>query len=134
MSYAIAVTDKDILTVNMVCGTMTCCLELFFIAFEKQVSSTVAHVDAFAVEVRPVDGLAAAYGYAVVALAALAAVIPRYKEVVIAVVLEDERSFDGIRTCIVGCGILGRVRIDWQCILAFLAVQVIAAGDGTGLL
>ena len=112
MGDAVAMTDKDVLTVKVVSCTMTGCLELFFVAFDKQVTAAITHVAALAVEVGTVDSPAATNGYTVVALRTLAAVIPRYKEVVIAAMLEDEWRFDGVRTGKVGCGVLWWVGID----------------------
>ena len=120
MSDAVAMTDKDVLTVEVVGRTVAGCLELLLIAFDKQVSTAITHVNALAVEVGTVDRLAASYCHAVIALRSLAAVIPRHKEVVIAAMLEDEWRFDGVRSGKVGCGVLWRVGIDGQCTLAGL--------------
>ena len=68
MGYAVAVADKDVLSVNMVCCTMASSFERFLIALDKEVATTVAHVAALAVEVGTVDGFTAAYGYTIVAL------------------------------------------------------------------
>ena len=86
MSDAVAVTDKDVLVIDVIGSTMTCCLEGFLIAFQKEITTTIAHIDAITIEIRAIDSLAAAYGHTVVALRALATIVPGDKEVVISCV------------------------------------------------
>ena len=133
MGDAVAVTDKDVLIVDMIGSTMTCCLKGFLVAFQKEITTTVAHVDAIAVEIRTIDCLAAAYCHTVVALGALATIVPGDKEIVISCVFEDKWSFDCIRAGEVGCGILRRIGIDGERSLRIAVVQIIASGDSTGL-
>ena len=69
-------TDKDVLSVNMVGCAVSCSLKLLLVAFDKEVATTKTHVDAFAVEIRTFHVLATTYGNAVVALRTLTAVVP----------------------------------------------------------
>ena len=71
-------------------------LKLFFVAFQKQRASTVAHVLTGLVEIWSGYILATAYGHTVVALYAPAAVIPTYEQILVAAVPEDEWCLDGI--------------------------------------
>ena len=124
MGGAVAVTDKDVVAVEMIGGTVAGSLILFLVAFEEDGAATLQHVGAFAVEVGTVDTAAAPYGNAVVALAALTAVVPRHKEVVVVAMLHDEGCLDGIAPCVFRSGIGGHG----------LALRVVAAGYGAGLL
>ena len=101
MGDAIAMTDEDVLSVKTIYSTMTCSLKLFFVTFEEEISTTIPHVDTFTIEIRAINRLTATYGHAVVALATLATVVPGYKEIIPAIVLEDKGCLDGIRACIV---------------------------------
>ena len=43
---AIAMADKDILTIHVIGRTMTCGFEVLFVAFEKEYATTIAHIGA----------------------------------------------------------------------------------------
>lgn len=100
LSRAVAVTDEDVLAVEGVGGTMASGLPLFLVAFQDDGTATVSHILAAAVEVGTVYRLAAPHGYSIVRLGTTTTVVPRHKEVVVAIVLEDERCLNGIRACI----------------------------------
>ena len=106
---AIAMTDEDVLTVKTIYGTMTCSLKLFFVTFEEEISTTIPHVDTLTVEIGAINRLAATYGHTVVTLATLATVVPGYKEIIPAIVLEDKGCLDGIGACIIGGRVLRRI-------------------------
>ena len=76
LSDAITVADKDVATIDMVDSTMARSLIRLFVAFEEKITTTIAHIHALAVEIRPVNRLTSAYSNAVVALTALATIIP----------------------------------------------------------
>ena len=92
-------TDEDVFTVDGVGGTVAGSFPFFLVALDEEGASAVQHILTFAVEIRSLNALAAAYGYAVVALGTTTAVVPRYEEVVPSAVLEDERCLDGIAAC-----------------------------------
>ena len=96
----------------MIGGAVASGLVSILVAFEEEVSTAVAHINALAVEVGAFDRLAAAYGDTVVALGTLATVVPRDEEIVPAVVFEDERCLNGIGAGIIGGRIFRRIRID----------------------
>ena len=123
-------TDEDVLVVEVIHGTMTGSLIVCLVTFEEMITSAIAHVDTLAVEVGTVNSPAAPYCHPVVALGTLTTVIPRHKQIVPAIVLEDKRGLDGVRTCVIGCRILGRIRIDGQSSLGILAIQIIPTGNG----
>ena len=129
MGNTVAMTEEVVVAIDMVDGTMADGLELAFVAFEEQVATAIAHVNTTTVDIRAVDGTAAPHGYAIVTLSTLTTVVPRDEEVVPTIVTEDERCLDGIRACIVGRRILGRIRIDGQGCLALLGSEVKAAGN-----
>ena len=92
MGDAVAMTNKDILSVEGVGGTVAGSLEGLLVALDEDVASSVTHIDTLAVEIGTFDTTAATYGHTVVALRALTAIVPRDKEIVPAVVLEDKRA------------------------------------------
>ena len=106
LGHTIAMTDEDVFAIEVIGCAMTSSFILLFISFEEEVATTIPHVDSFTIEIRTIDGLAAPYCHTIIALGALTAVIPRYKEVIIAPVFEDEWCFDSVRSGKVGCGIL----------------------------
>ena len=134
MGDAVAVTDEDVLTVQVISCAVACCLIFLLVAFEEDVTATVAHVNTLAVEVGAFDAAAATHRHTVVALGTLTAVVPGYEEVVPAVVLKDERCLDGVRTGEVGGGILRRIGIHGEGFLAVGSGEVEATGDGCLLL
>ena len=73
---AIAMADKEILTIHVIGRTMACGFEVLFVAFEEEFATTIAHIGTIRTQIRAVDSLAAAYGYTVVALRTLTAVVP----------------------------------------------------------
>lgn len=73
---AIAVADEDILTIHVIGRTMACCFEVLFIAFEEEFATTIAHIGTIGTQIGAVDSLAAAYGYTVIALSPLTAIVP----------------------------------------------------------
>ena len=117
---AVAVADEDVLAVYRVGGAVAGSLPFLLVALQEERAAAVGHVLARAVEIRTVDGLATAYGHAVVALGTAAAVVPRHEEVVVAAMLEDERGLDGV-----GAGMFRR-----GVLFHGLVVRGIAAGDG----
>ena len=68
--------DEDVLAVEIVGGTMSCCLPLFLVSFKEECASSIDHVLAFAVDVWAFYTLAASDCYAIVALGSAAAVVP----------------------------------------------------------
>ena len=76
MGDAVTMTDKNVLTIYMIGGTMTGSFEFLLVAFEKQVAPAITHINTFAVEVWPVDSLAAPDSHAIVALGALTTIVP----------------------------------------------------------
>ena len=76
MGNAIAMTDKDIFTIDVVGSTMACSLKLFFVTFEEDRAATRQHILSIAVNVRAVHGLAAAHCNSIVALRTTATVVP----------------------------------------------------------
>ena len=121
MGNTVAMTDEDILTIDMIGSAMAHSLKLLLVAFEEQGAAAIAHILAAAVEIRPIHLTAATYGYAVVALGSATTVVPRHKEIVPAIVSEDERCLDGIRSGILGSRISRHIPIT----------RCIAAGNGT---
>ena len=101
MGDAVAVTDEDVLSVEVVGGTMACCLIRLLVTLKEQLSTSIAHVYAVRIEIRPVNGLAPTHSDAISALAALAAVVPRHKEIIPSPMLIDERSLNGVGASIV---------------------------------
>jgi hypothetical protein len=73
---AIAMTDKDVLTIKTVYSTMAGGLICLFVTFKEEITSTITHVNTLAVEVRAFYRLTATYGHTIVALAALTTIIP----------------------------------------------------------
>ena len=73
---AIAMTNKDILVINMVSSTMASSLKLFLIALDEEITSAKAHVNTTAIKIRTINRFAAAYSHTVVTLATLTAVVP----------------------------------------------------------
>ena len=90
---------------EMIDSTMTGCLISFLIAFDDERATSVEHGLAFTVEIGPGDRPASSDDHTVVALHAAATVVMTDKEIVPALVLEDERSLDGIGSCKVRGGI-----------------------------
>ena len=116
-------TDEDVLAVKVIGGTMACGFILLLVTLDDECATTLQHVATITVEVRSVNLTTAPHSHTIVALVALAAVVPRHEEVIIAVVLHDERCLNGI-----GASILRRwVR------LGFLEVRCIATCDGAWL-
>ena len=72
----VTVTDKDVFAIHVIDGTVACGLICLFVAFDKQISPTIAHIHTLAVEIWTINGLAAAYGNTIVALCALTTVVP----------------------------------------------------------
>ena len=68
MGDAVAVTDEDVLTIEMVGRTMASGLEIRLVAFEEELAATVAHVPAIRVEIRTVDAFAAPNSHPVITL------------------------------------------------------------------
>ena len=118
MGDAVTMTDEDVLTIHRVSSAMTCCLVILLIALQEEHTTAIAHIDAFRIEIGSIDSLTTAYGYPIGAFAALTAVIPRYEEVIPAVVLEDEWCLDGIRTSKIRGGILRRIGFTGSAALA----------------
>ena len=133
MGNAVTMTDEDVVSVEVIGSTVAGSLILFLIAFKEYVTTTVTHVDTLAVEIRSLNMAAATHGHAVVALRTLTTVVPGYKEIVPAVMLEDERCLDGIGTGIVGSGILRWVRVHGESLLAVWSTGIVATGDGSRL-
>ena len=123
MGGAVAMTDEDVLVVDMVDGTVAGSFIFLLVTLQEECTTAKQHVLALAVEVRPFHRPAATYGDAIVALGTSAAVVPRNEQVIIAVVFKDERSLDGIGTGMFRRGVL----------TCGLVVRVVAACDGTGL-
>jgi hypothetical protein len=98
MGSAIAVTDEDVLFVDGIGCTVTCCFKRLLVAFDEKRSTTVSHVFAFTVEIGSIDSLASPYGNPVGAFLTSAAIVPRYKQIIPATMLEDKRCLDGVRT------------------------------------
>jgi hypothetical protein len=69
-------TDKDVLTIKTVYSTMAGGLIRLFVAFEEKITTTIAHIDTFAVKIRAINRLTATYGHTIIALAALTTIIP----------------------------------------------------------
>ena len=46
---AVAMTDEDVFAIDMIGSTMTRSFICFFVAFEEEIATTIAHIDAFAV-------------------------------------------------------------------------------------
>ena len=134
LGYAVAVADKDVLTVEVISGAVACCLILLLVTLKEDFSAAVAHVLALRIKKWSFDTTAAAYGHTVVAFRALTTVVPRDEEVVPTVVLEDERGFDGIGACEVGGGVLRRIGIHGERLLAVRIRQVKSASNGARLL
>ena len=68
MGNAVPVTDKDVLSVDVIYGTMSSRLECLFVAFKEEIAASIAHVDSIAVKIRTVNRLATTYRYAIIAL------------------------------------------------------------------
>ena len=83
MGYAVAVADKDVLSVDGVGGTVAGSLELFLVALDEEIATTIVHILPLTVEIGTFDSLAAAYGHTVGALGALTAIIPRDKQIIV---------------------------------------------------
>lgn len=88
--------DKDIATAEIVCRTMACRLECGLIALYDRIAAAVGHVDAAVVAVRSFDVPASSDDHPVGALIAETAVVPADKQIIIAVMMEDERGLDGV--------------------------------------
>ena len=97
-------TNEEITTLllfwqsEMIDGTMTGCLVLLFVALDDKCATAFKHGPALPVEIRSRDLPASSDDHAVVALHAPATVVVTDEEIVPALVLEDERSLDGIGT------------------------------------
>ena len=120
---AVAVTDEDVLTIEVISSAVASGLPFFLVAFEDDGTATVDHILARTIEIGTLHRLAAPHGYAIVALGTSTAIIPRYEEVIIAAVLKDKGGLDGVGTSKFRGGVLFR----W-----FIA-GVVATGDGLDL-
>jgi hypothetical protein len=98
MGCAIAVTDEDIFSVDGVGSTVTCCFKGLLVAFDEKRSATVGQIFALTVEIGSIDSFATSYGNSVGAFFTSATIVPRYKQIIPATMLEDKRCLDGVRT------------------------------------
>lgn len=90
---------------EMIDGTMAGCLISFLIAFDDERAASIEHRLTLAVEIGAGDLPASSDDHTVVALHAPTTVVVTDEEIVPALVLEDERSLDGIGSCKVRGGI-----------------------------
>lgn len=94
-------TDEDVLPFEGVGSTMTSGLKLLFVTFKEKITATITHINALAVKIGAINRLTTTYRNTVITLAALTTVVPRHKEIIPSVVLEDKRRLNGIRTGII---------------------------------
>ena len=104
-------TNEEITTLlllrqsEMIDGTMAGCLVLLFVTLDDERTATIEHGLTLPVEIGTGDRPASSDDHAVVALHAPTTVVVTDEEIVPALVLEDERSLDGIRPGIGRSGI-----------------------------
>ena len=92
----VAMTDEDVLSIEIVGSTMSGSLPFFLVTFQEDSATTICHVLACAVKIWSFNVFAAPNSHAVVALCTTAAIVPRHEEIKEVAVLEDERSFYGV--------------------------------------
>ena len=92
----ISMANKDIAPAEIVHRTMACRLECGLIALYDRIAAAVSHVDASVIAVRSFDVPASSDDHPVGALIAETAVVPADKQIVIAVMMEDEGGLNGV--------------------------------------
>ena len=59
LGNTVAMTNKDVLTIEVVNGTVTGSLIRLLVAFKEEVTTAIAHVNALAVQIRSINSLTA---------------------------------------------------------------------------
>ena len=98
-----------------------------FVGADKECAAAIGEVFSFTVEIGACDGRTAAVSGFVSGVLASATVVEAYKEVVPVAALENERSFDGVVTCLDSVFSFNGNRY-----LAELAMAVDATSNGNG--
>ena len=68
VSDAVAMTDEDVMPIEGIDSAMTGSFIFLFVAFKEKITTTIAHIDTFAVEIWAFYILTAAYSHAIIAL------------------------------------------------------------------
>ena len=95
----VAVTDEEAFPIEVVGSTMACGLKRCFIAFQEKGASTIQHITTFMVKIGARYLFGAPYSHTIVALGTTTAVVPRYEEIIVATMLQNEWRLNGVATC-----------------------------------